>query len=206
MAIRVLRSLDELSFKATTTPSMKNVTSLGKAADVDIFEYVAAVPADELRGHEIYERFVERVYRTDDGRFDHVMVMTRTKNTYLVVVVDIPANSIYGHHLLDLDDQYGQRSSPRRDGAADDRTVECEAHGTRIGAVLCCHLVRPTESALGFVENSSDPGDLQAWCGGCEEMFVREQEMTPAFRAFNDMCVVCVVCYRRMKRLHSTTN
>jgi hypothetical protein len=43
----------------------------------------------------------------------------------------------------------------------------------------------------GFVENSSDPDDLQAWCAACEELFIREGEMTEAFRAFNDMKVVC---------------
>jgi hypothetical protein len=57
--------------------------------------------------------------------------------------------------------------------------------------VVCGHLVRalrhPTSEALGFIENSSDPDDLQAWCDACEKVFLREQSLTEAFRAFNDM-------------------
>jgi hypothetical protein len=56
------------------------------------------------------------------------------------------------------------------------------------------------------LENSSDPDDLQAWCGACEKMFVREKEMTPAFRAFTDMCIVCDGCYAQLKQLHSAPN
>ena len=87
---------------------------------------------------------------------------------------------------------------------SDDNTVECDTHGKRTVTVVCGHLIRPTDSVLGFVENSSDPDDLQAWCSACETMFVREQEMTPAFLAFNDMCIVCDACYAQLKRLHST--
>lgn len=74
---------------------------------MDVFAYVDAVPMGDLKGHEIYDHFVEYVYRTEDGRFDHVMVMTKTKNVYLAVVVDVTANAVHGHHLLDLNELYG---------------------------------------------------------------------------------------------------
>jgi hypothetical protein len=64
-------------------------------------------------------------------------------------------------------------------------------------------MVRPTDRVVGFVENSSDPDDLQAWCESCEEFFLREGEMTKAFRAFNDMHVVCDLCYASLKERHS---
>jgi hypothetical protein len=47
------------------------------------------------------------VYRDATGRFDHVQVMTKTKNVYLTVVVDLQNNVIHGHHLLDLNKKYG---------------------------------------------------------------------------------------------------
>ena len=55
----------------------------------------------------------------------------------------------------------------------------------------------------GFVENSSDPDDLQAWCHACEDKFEAEGGMTDAFRRFNGMSVVCVVCYAEAKARHS---
>jgi hypothetical protein len=55
----------------------------------------------------------------------------------------------------------------------------------------------------GFVENSSDPNDLQAWCYLCEETFQREGDMTDAFKEFNGTAIVCVVCYDEIKSRHT---
>jgi hypothetical protein len=101
--------LDEKAFRATLATPMRNVTN--EATNVlDIWPYVAAVPVAELGGHSVYDRFVEYVYRDPIGRFDHVLVMTTTKNVYLVVVVDLHSDSIFGHHLLDLNNEYGLSS------------------------------------------------------------------------------------------------
>jgi hypothetical protein len=100
------RQLTEGEFKATMTPKMHNVTKT--ATDVlDIWPYVNAVPASDLEGHSIDDDFVDVVFRSDDNRFDHVLVMTKTKNVYLAVVVDLARGSIYGHRLLDLNREYG---------------------------------------------------------------------------------------------------
>ena len=58
-------------------------------------------------------------------------------------------------------------------------------------------MILATDSVVGFVENSSDPNDLQAWCDACERMFLVEQELSEAFLQFNDMSVVCDFCYAR---------
>jgi hypothetical protein len=98
--------LDEKRFLATFADPMRDVT--GEATSVvDIWPYVDAVPAQDLGGHQVYDRFVEYVYRDAKGRFDHVQVMTRTKNVYLAVVVDLHQDAVYGHHLLDLNEKYG---------------------------------------------------------------------------------------------------
>jgi hypothetical protein len=100
------RRLNEDEFKATMTPKMHNVTQ--SAANVlDIWPYVQSVPSTDLEGHYINDHCVEFVYRSDDDRFDHVSVMTKTKNVYLVVVVDLAHDSIHGHRLLDLNEEYG---------------------------------------------------------------------------------------------------
>ena len=100
------RQLTESEFKATTGAKMQNVTEA--ATDVlDIWSYVHSVPSGELEGHTICDGCVEVVYRTDDGHFDHVLVMTKTKNAYLAVVVDLTHGSIFGHRPLDLNREYG---------------------------------------------------------------------------------------------------
>jgi len=78
-------------------------------------------------------------------------------------------------------------------------SIECCRHGRGIAAVVCGHLAGTGSSRQGFVENSSDPGDLQGWCGACEDFFDKEGDMTAAFRAFNNMAIVCTACYQQIK-------
>ena len=88
---------------------------------------------------------------------------------------------------------------------SDDRplTIDCGMHGVRTAAVVCGHMVGSKQASVGFIENSSDLQDLQAWCAKCEAMFLREGDKTEAFRKFNRMAIVCVVCYQDLKARHS---
>lgn len=79
--------------------------------------------------------------------------------------------------------------------------ISCK-HGKGIAAVICSHMLE-SESALGFIENSSVPGDLQAWCGKCEKMFLEEGEMNQKFREFNGAKLVCETCYHEFKQIHT---
>jgi hypothetical protein len=81
--------------------------------------------------------------------------------------------------------------------------IDCGPHGKRVSAVVCQHLIGPNDVPAGFVENRSDPNDLQAWCHACEGLFQQEDGMTDVFREFNDLRIVCVVCYAEIKARHS---
>jgi hypothetical protein len=81
--------------------------------------------------------------------------------------------------------------------------VDCGIHGKRIAAVVCCHMLSAGEQRVGFVENSSDPNDLQAWCDKCEAMFLAEGDKTEAFEQFNNRAIVCTVCYAKIKAQHA---
>jgi hypothetical protein len=81
-------------------------------------------------------------------------------------------------------------------------SVECK-HGTLTATVVCRHHVTALDRVVGFVENSSHPNDLQAWCDECEAYFSREGELTEAFQRFNDFAVVCVACYSDLKAKHA---
>ena len=69
--------------------------------------------------------------------------------------------------------------------------------------MVCRHHVEVRDRAVGFVENSDDPSDLQAWCDDCEDLFLREGDKTEAFCRFNSFAVICVDCYSRIKASHS---
>ena len=83
--------------------------------------------------------------------------------------------------------------------------ITCGPHGERISAVVCKHMLQSEPSPVGFIENNSDPNDLQAWCHLCEEEFQREGNMTDAFKSFNGMAVVCVVCYSEAHARHAVS-
>lgn len=86
---------------------------------------------------------------------------------------------------------------------ADPMTVNCGPHGERIATVVCKHMLQSEPAPAGFIENSDDPNDLQAWCYHCEEKFQKEGGMTDAFKEFNGMAIVCAVCYADAKSRHT---
>lgn len=83
---------------------MRDITAEAERL-VDIWPYVDQVESDDLGGADFFD--VETVYRDGSERFDHVLVTTQRQNVYLVVVVDRHGAIVHGHHLLDLNSEYG---------------------------------------------------------------------------------------------------
>ena len=81
--------------------------------------------------------------------------------------------------------------------------IGCDHHGKCVAAVVCRHLVENNGPPLGFIENSSDPNDLQGWCYACEHVFQQEQDKTPRFAAFTNRALVCSKCYADIQHKHT---
>ncbi len=82
--------------------------------------------------------------------------------------------------------------------------INCGPHGERVATVVCQHLLDAAKAApAGFVENSGDSSDLQAWCYAGEEKYLAEGELTEAFKEFNGMAIVCIECYAGIKLRHT---
>ena len=90
-------------FLACFADPMRDVTATTEAA-VDIWPYVEAI--DLPLGSVGEVRDVAHVYRDASGRFEQVLIDTDGDNLFLVVVVDLAACSVHGHHLLDLAANY----------------------------------------------------------------------------------------------------
>jgi hypothetical protein len=82
---------------------------------------------------------------------------------------------------------------------SDGATVKCGTHGMRSAAIVCCRMTEAKEKSVGFVENNSDPDDLQAWCGAYEQLFFIEGDKAERFVRFNNFAVVCDFCYASLK-------
>jgi hypothetical protein len=60
--------------------------------------------------------------------------------------------------------------------------ISCGTHGEGVSAIVCQHHLKARARVVGFVENSDDPDDLQAWCDACEDLFVRVQRRRRGLR------------------------
>nr|WP_321442364.1 hypothetical protein [uncultured Hyphomonas sp.] len=100
------RLLNAAEFRATFEHPMRDVLETATSV-IDIWPYVAAIPVNELFGSLIIDGSVQHAYRNRSDTFDHVLVVTQTPNVFVVVIVDLVRNEIFGHHLLDLNQEYG---------------------------------------------------------------------------------------------------
>ena len=80
--------------------------------------------------------------------------------------------------------------------------ISCGPHGERVSAIVCRHHLDVRDRAVGFVEKTHDPDDMQAGCDDCEDLFLREGDKTKNFLKYNDFAVVCTECYIRFRARH----
>lgn len=63
---------------------------------------------DVLAGrHNVTDVYLEHVWIGADGVHEHVVFETNHRRVYLVVVCDVEAGRVAGHHLLDINETYG---------------------------------------------------------------------------------------------------
>jgi hypothetical protein len=98
------RALSDDEFRSCFAEPMRDVTTDGDAS-VDIWPYVDALDLDILGIPSVHD--VRNVYRDARGWYDQVLVGTGRFNALLVVVVDRRDAKIFGHHLLDVNREYG---------------------------------------------------------------------------------------------------
>ena len=76
--------------------------------DVDIWPYVSELLEERLVIDYVLEKhLVEKIYRNRNKSFDHVLLPTRDKNVFVVIIVDLIQKKVHGHYNLDLNEEYG---------------------------------------------------------------------------------------------------
>jgi len=98
--------LTEDAYKATMSP-MVDVTETSLPVG-NFWRYVELLVIEGVVDKYLYENeLVELVYRNREETIEHVLLPTGEKNVYVVVVVDLTAQDIFGHYVLDLSIAYG---------------------------------------------------------------------------------------------------
>jgi hypothetical protein len=78
--------LDENAFRATFGSRMVRVQSDGNAP-FPFWSYVDQIPSKDFQGYDCSEGSVQWVWRSEDGRFEHVLIDAKEdKDVFMVVV------------------------------------------------------------------------------------------------------------------------
>lgn len=70
-----------------------------------------AIPRDHLGVHDFSNEEDTHVWQMPDGTHQHILVV-RSPNVFLALVLNPRTASVTGHHLLDLNQLYGLNQPP----------------------------------------------------------------------------------------------
>jgi hypothetical protein len=101
-----MRRLTDEEFKATTVAEKERV-GLDEEPPFDFWGYFEAISAEDFGEHDFSAGRVSYSWNMRGTAYQHVLVECATPDVFLVLVVDVPARSVAGHHLLDLNRIYG---------------------------------------------------------------------------------------------------
>ena len=101
--------LDEDAFRKTFGEKMLRVRSDGDAP-FPFWDYVDQIPTQDFQGYDCSEGSVQWVWRSNDGRFEHILIDSKEdKDVFMAVVLDLAKEEVVGHRLMDFKREYGRR-------------------------------------------------------------------------------------------------
>jgi hypothetical protein len=105
------RLLSDREFRATFTERMVDIKSredvIHPYGVIDLKPYLRAVEGEIAPLELLPDAEPSAVYQSSDGRFEQVLYPCNQSNVYLVVIVEVPDDRVYGHIVLDLANEYG---------------------------------------------------------------------------------------------------
>jgi hypothetical protein len=101
--LNMLREINEDEFTRTMQNGMTDVTGTVDAV-TDIWSYVEDLVKDCKISRYVLDNFlVEKVYRSRDQSFDHVLLPTELSSTFVVLFIDLARRVVLGHHTLNIE-------------------------------------------------------------------------------------------------------
>lgn len=104
----LLFELSKEQYLETMHDKMTNITENAEPV-TDIWDYVEQLRLDvdnAVSSYDLNNKLVEAVYRNSDNSFHHIITFTDKHNVFIVIVVDVNKRVIYGHYLLNLNEEY----------------------------------------------------------------------------------------------------
>lgn len=101
-----MNRLSEAEFLATMAELMKRMPSTAQPPLV-FWDYFDAIPTEDFEGHDCSEGSLDNVWQDPSESFQHVLVNSKDKNVFMVIVLDVANSRVLGHRLLNLNREYG---------------------------------------------------------------------------------------------------
>src|SRR4051812_48338742 len=101
-----MKHLTDQEFRETFASPMHRV-ALDSAPPVAFWPYFDAIPLDHFAGHACSGQTVRHAWIDSTGRFQHVLVDAADKDVFMVIVLNLREQSVFGHRLLNLKHEYG---------------------------------------------------------------------------------------------------
>lgn len=74
---------------------------------IDIWPYIELLAKEKIVSDYVFQNeLAEKIYRTNNNLFAHILLPTQNENIFIVFVVDLSEKKIKGHHKLDLNEKY----------------------------------------------------------------------------------------------------
>ena len=73
----------------------------------DFWDYFEQIDPTDFEKYDCSDGEVDIAYRDPTGRFEHVLVKSTDPNVFMVLILDRTELRVFGHHLLDLNKEYG---------------------------------------------------------------------------------------------------
>ena len=103
-----MKKLNKDEFRSTFGRERMNRVKINEEPPFDFWTYVEAIPEVDFEGYDCAEGRVEWVWRSEDERFEHVLISTaEDENVFMAVVLDRIDCVVIGHRLLNLNTEYG---------------------------------------------------------------------------------------------------
>ena len=102
----MIKEINQHDYKSTMMSGMSDVTETAEPV-VDVWPYVKVLADEGIVSKYVPENFlVEKVYRSNDNNYDHVLLPTSRENYVVVLVINIKTQAIIGHLLLEKTSLY----------------------------------------------------------------------------------------------------
>ncbi len=100
-----MKKLTQDEFLATLAAPMIEVP-LDAPPPFEFWNYFDEIPKADFDGLDCGDESVTYAWNHPDGTFQHVLVDSNRENAFMVLVLDLKKNRVYGHRVLTVSDEY----------------------------------------------------------------------------------------------------